>query len=415
MNKPPAIRIFMKKILILGAGPFQLPAIQKAVASGLYVITLDYLPDNVGHRYSHQFVNCSTADMQGVAAAARELGVDGVCTFSSDVAVPSVAYTCQQLGLPGLGLEAAERMAVKHQFRQFQRERGFPHPAFVSGGDYAGVAPRLASLRYPLIFKPVDTSGSRGVRKIEQPDPALEADAFAYALSFSRAGTVCVEEFIDGVEVGGDGILLGGRFALLAVTHKHLAGFVVAGHSLPPAVSPADQARVRAVLEDVCAALGYSDGPLNFDVMVTPEQIVILEMSPRNGGNGIPAVIARATGVDVELATLQIALGETPRVEPYPTMQNAGSAIIGSPSDGVLRHMNDLEALRCAVPEVFDFYAAAQPGERVETFDHNGRLLGYALFTWQPPDDYFAVAARVRQALDVQVDPLEIHVHDSHP
>jgi biotin carboxylase len=393
--------------MILGAGPFQLPAIRKAVDLGYYVITVDYLPDNVGHKVSHCYVNCSTRDREGVARAARDLGVDGVFTFSSDAAIPTVGYVCEQLGLPGIGLATAETMAQKHLFRAFLKEHGLPCPGFVVAEQFEALQRIAERLRFPVIFKPVDTSGSRGITKVNSPDESKIATAFKYARTFSHTGTVCIEEFNEGTEVGGDGILHNGRFAFIAITHKRLNGFIVTGHSIPTNISKEDQARVIHALEECCSALGYMDGPLNFDVMVSVDQTIILEMSGRNGGNGIPPVIARATGIDVEVATLRLAMGEQLNLPvDGPAAAGAASWIFGSESGGVLREIRDMATVRADVPEMFDLILAAQPGSTVKPFEHNGNLIGCALFDCESSAHYDSIIRRIRHSLQIKIDQI---------
>lgn len=394
-----------KHLMILGAGPFQLPAIRKAVELGYRVTTVDYLPDNVGHRHSQQSVNCSTADVECVYQAARDLKIDGICTFSSDVAVPTVAAVAARLGLHGARLKVAQIMADKGRFRAFLEEAGLDHPRFVIARDYAQAAAGFSRLQAPVIFKPVDASGSRGMTVLHAWTEAEARRAFAHALQFSRSSVVCVEEFIDAVEVGGDAFLSQGRIAFLAITHKHLSGLVVTGHSLPSNLSPEDQERVRAALDQTCAALGYGDGPLNFDVMVSPQRVVILEMSPRNGGNGIPAVIERATGVDVEELALRIAAGDPlPPLASMAMQQGAGSCVFGSRRGGLFKSIADADELRRAVPEVFDFHLALWPGERVSPFEHNGNLIGYVLFDCRDAADYDRLTRAINAALAIAIE-----------
>lgn len=391
--------------MILGAGPFQLPAIRKAVARGHYVITVDYLPHNIGHKFSHQYVNCSTTDRECVARAARENDIDGICTFSSDVAIPTVGYVCEQLGLPGVSLVAAETLSMKHRFRSFLRECGLPHPQFVIARSFDEFREQEELIEYPVVFKPVDTSGSRGISCVSTPsEREAVRKAFENALQYSRSGTVCVEEFIRGVEVGGDGVLLDGKFLFITITHKHLDGFLVRGHSLPTNICDDDQKRVREILELCCSEVGYTDGPLNFDVIVSDERVVIIEMSPRNGGNGIPSVIARATGVDIEVATLALALGEEPDMTQHTTeIQGAASWVFGSERGGTLQSIRDLEAVRSDVPEVFDLFVAVPINGEVKPFEHNGNLVGYALFDCTPPERYDEITTRIEQALCMEI------------
>lgn len=395
-----------KRLMILGAGPFQAPAIRKASAAGCHVITVDYCPDNVGHAYGQQYVNLSTVDRGGVLQAARDLAIDGICTFSSDVAIPTVAHVCEQLGLPGASSTVAETMATKHRFRAFLKQARLTCPDFLSGNSLGTISASLPALQPPVIFKPVDTSGSRGVTRIDRFDPASVAQAFLKAQGFSRSKTVCVEEFVTGTEVGGDAILINGQIAFIAITHKHLHGFVVTGHSLPTNISTQDQARVTRQLECICDALGYRSGPLNFDAIVAGDEVIVLEMSARNGGNGIPAVIERATGVDVEQAAICLALGVLPDSPPHPEMNHgAGSFVFGTMAGGRLERICSPGDLQHHVPEVFEVHYAKHPGDLVEPFEHNGNLIGFALFDCRDAADYERVTENISDHIDLAIRP----------
>jgi biotin carboxylase len=393
-----------KRLMILGAGPFQVPAIRKAAALGCHVITVDYLPNNVGHPFGHQYINLSTVDQEGVLQAARDLGIDGICTFSSDVAIPTVAHVCEKLGLPGASPAVAVTMATKHRFRAFLKSAQLTCPKFMSGDRLEAIAENLHGFKPPVIFKPVDTSGSRGITRIDRFDPESVANAFFKAQGYSRSKTVCVEKFVVGIEVGGDAILVNGSVAFIAITHKHLNGFVVTGHSLPSNISASDQARVIEHIEAICTALGYRSGPLNFDAIVSADSVTMLEMSARNGGNGIPSVIERATGVDVEAAAIQFALGEIPDFPDQTDIKGgAGSFVFGSRNGGRIERMLPPEEMQRHVPEVFEMNYSRQLGERVESFEHNGNLIGFALFDCRDATDYERITENISDSLDLVI------------
>lgn len=390
--------------MILGAGPFQLPVIRKAVDLGCHVITVDYLPNNIGHKASHQYVNCSTADREGVLQAAKRLHIDGICTFSSDVAIPTVGYVCDNLGLPGVPCHVAETMSNKHLFRAFIRKHNLASPHFVVGKNFEEVNAGMKDLHFPVVFKPVDSSGSRGVTKLEEIHSNSAYLAFERAKGFSRSQMVCVEEFLEGIEVGGDGIIMDGHFAFIAITQKHLDGFLVTGHSLPTNISMKDQQRVIMALEQCCHALGYFDGPLNFDVMVSADQVTIIEISARNGGNGIPSIIEVATGVDVELASLKYALGkEVDFPSRAESIRACGSYIFGNKFSGMLQYICNLDELRSIVPEVFALNLAIQSGEQVEPFVHNGNLIGCVLFAYNTTAEYVPLVNKIAKALNLVI------------
>jgi len=298
-------------------------------------------------------------------------------------------------------------MSTKHLFREAQKLAKLPHPAFLVARTPDDLERLERTLRFPVVFKPVDSSGSRGVRVLDRASPDDVASAFAFAKSFSSSGTVCVEQFVGDPEVGGDGVLLDGRLAFLAITEKHLDGFVVTGHSLPSTLPREDQDRVRKALEECCRAVGYTRGPLNFDVKVGPDRIVVLEMSARNGGNGIPAVIKRATGVDVEEATIRLALGEAwcpAQTQETECSRGAASLVFGSRYNGILVSAGSFAQVQQKVPELVELNFAVPSGGEVKPFEHNGNLIGYAVFDCESPASYPELAARIIGALDLRVE-----------
>lgn len=398
-----------KRIMILGAGPFQVPAIKKAVSLGLHVITVDYLPDNIGHKFSHEYVNCSTTDREGVLKAARKMKIKGISTFSSDVAVPTVAHVSEHMGLPGTSFATAETMTYKHFFRAFQQKNALACPSFAVACSVEEAWNKVQSHSFPIISKPVDTSGSRGICKVSNCDQLEVTEAFSHAIKYSPLGTVCLEEFIDGLEVGGDGFLLDGKLIFMAITNKYMNGFVVAGHCIPASISHFDQIRVQKAIEDCCKALKYENGPFNFDVIVNSDQIFILEMSARNGGNGIPSVIKRAMGTDLEMMTIKHAVGDDPgTIITNPKHDAACSFIFGSQDEGLLKHINRVDIVRSEVPEVFELFLTKNPGDKVPVFTHNGNLLGYALFDCSQLEDYESITQRILQALDIEISKRDV-------
>ena len=187
----------MKKLLILGGSRYVIPVIQKAHAMGIYVITCDYLPDNVGHRYADEYHNVSIVEKENVLKLARELHVDGISSFATDPGVIIAAYVAEQLGLPTPPYASVNLLQHKDQFRAFLRENGFNVP-FSKG--YASEKEAMADadgLDYPVIIKPTDSAGSKGVTRVEQKEemPAALQAAFSHSL----CGRVIVEKFLEKV------------------------------------------------------------------------------------------------------------------------------------------------------------------------------------------------------------------------
>lgn len=374
--------------MVLGAGPAQAPGISNAVASGLHVITVDPHPDNIGHAYSHEYVNCDTRDQSCVLEAAVKLRIDGICTFRSDVAVSTVHHVREHMRLPGAYPLSARTMSDKGRFREFQRASNLPCPNFVCGQDFDGLYQSAKQLEPPLFCKPVDNCGSRGISRIEAASRAELRSAIGNAMENSRSGAVCLEERAPGIEVGGDAIMEGGEIVFIAVTQKFVVGHVVTGHRLPCNLQAHDQQRVKEAIEVTCRALGYREGPVNFDAMVSPQAVTMLEMSPRNGGNGIADLIRHAHGVDVETITVDLALSRQREPTRPEFFRGHGVALLGSIRAGHIVRLPSLNELNRQCPAVVDVFYSKRVGNAVEPFVHNANAIGYVTFRCDDPDEY---------------------------
>ena len=183
-----------KRILFLGGAASQIPPIKYAKEQGHYVITCDYLPENPGHKYADEYYNVSTTDKEAVLDLARKLKIDGIVAYASDPAAPTQAYVGNKLGLHSNPYESVLILTRKDLFRDFLKKNNFYVPKSASFYSFTEAKKWLDELKMPIIVKPIDSSGSKGIRKIETID-AFES-AFEYALQFSREKKITVEEFL---------------------------------------------------------------------------------------------------------------------------------------------------------------------------------------------------------------------------
>jgi biotin carboxylase len=304
----------MKKVLFLGGAPTQLPPIKYALEQGHHVITLDYLPDNPGHKLAHKYYNVSTTDKDAVLEVAKAENIDGIVAYASDPAAPTAAYVAEKIGLPGNPYESVEILARKDLFRDFLAKHNFNVPRSQAFYDETEAWPWLDEIGVPAFVKPVDSSGSKGVTHLQ--DAADFHDAFEHALKFSREKKVIVEEKIvrQGYQVAGDGFVLDGELVFRCWADEHFDklcnGLVPIGQTFP--TSHGDQLLNEAHKETqrLLTLLGMKTGALNFDFVFSEDgKFYFLELGPRNGGCLIPEVIRYATGVDLIKYTVDAALG----------------------------------------------------------------------------------------------------------
>jgi biotin carboxylase len=310
----------MKTVLFLGASWFQLPPIIYAKRRGYRVVTCDNRPDNPGHALADVCLDVSTVDEEAVLGQARDLEVDGVVCYASDVSAPTAAQVAEALGLPGNPYGAVRTLTDKHRFRRHLSERGFPTPRFCTSGELDELAGGAAALELPLLVKPVDSSGSKGISWID--DRRDLPAAFQTALASSRSKIVIVEEVVRraGYQLTGDGFLVDGRLAFSAFVNEHFSAtgkpFCPVGESLPAAFDARVLGMIRDQVQDLVTGLGMQTGALNFDILLDEAgRVHLIEIGPRCGGNGIPLLIRRACGVDLPRAVVEAALGRPAPLE----------------------------------------------------------------------------------------------------
>ncbi len=307
-------------ILLLGGSRQQVVAIEAAKRLGYRTVLCDYLPDNPGRLVADSFHLVSTTDRDAVLEVARAEGISGVLAYASDPAAATAAYVAQELGLPGNPLRSVEVLSEKHLFRAFLCENGFPCPQAASFSVDERVENVLALVdgwRWPLVVKPTDSSGSKGVTVIDSLDDV--ADAVSRARSFSRNGVLIAEEFIERSYpsvIGGDIFVKDGEvrfWGLMECLRDEARSLVPAGEKLPVGLPSRDLAAVKDVLQRIVTLLDIRFGELNVEVLVGKGGVpYVLELGARAGGNMIPVQLSDASGVDLVAANVLCAMGEDP-------------------------------------------------------------------------------------------------------
>ena len=187
----------MKKILLLGGSSQQVIAIETAKRLGYYTVLCDYLPDNPGQYEVDKFYLLSTTDKDAVLEVAKDEKIDGVIAYASDPAAPTAAYIAEKMGLSGNPYKSVDILCNKDKFRKFLKENGFCTPnakGYTTSGS-ALIDLKSGKFQFPIIVKPVDSSGSKGVTVLYDLEGIDKA--FEFALSFSRRRRVIIEEYIE--------------------------------------------------------------------------------------------------------------------------------------------------------------------------------------------------------------------------
>lgn len=392
-----------KRIMILGAGVYQVPLIKKAKEMGFETIVVSPQGTFPGIPLADILLNIDTTDADRIVLVAKEYGIASIVTTGTDVSVPVVGTVVDALGLKGPTKKMADTVSSKIAFRAFLQENIFNCPDFVACKCSKEAWDFYQTLKTKIVIKPDDSSGSRGVTILDRGQTEENVvDAYRNAMKFSSSGRVCAESFIPGVEVGGDAFLLDGEIRFFTTTCKHMDGVIVLGHSLPGNLSEMELAGVKEELGRFATTLGYDNGPMNFDIMVNENQATLLEMGLRNGGNGILDLIYYSEGVDLSEWLVAYSLGMTiPNCRSFETKE-ISSYVFGTELSGTIETVSSFPELREYVPEVFEIVLARKPGDYVEPFIHNANLVGYLLLHCSAAE-YKEVVSRIRKVLQVKV------------
>ena len=306
----------MKRVLMLGGSIYQTYAIKEAVKLGYYVITCDYLPGNPGHKFAHEYHNVSTTDKDAVLELARKLKVDGVVAYASDPAAPTAAYVCEKLGLPTSPFKSVEILSKKHLFRKYLAENGFNVPKANSYTCFEDAEKDLKNFHLPVMVKPVDSSGSKGVNKLTDPEQLKVF--FEDALSYSRDKIVLIEEFIvkNGPQISGDAFSVDGKLVFHCLGNEFYSSkvdkdFAPLGECWPTVMPQEVIDTLAADLQRLISLLGMKSNAYNVEAIYGVDgKVYILELGARSGGSLIPQVTALATGVDMVPYVIKAAMGE---------------------------------------------------------------------------------------------------------
>ena len=306
----------MKKVLMLGGSLYQTYAIKEAVKMGYYVITCDYLPSNPGHHYSHEYHNVSTTDKDAVLELAKRLNVDGIVAYASDPAAPTAAYVCEKLGLPTSPYKSVEILSKKHLFRQYLAEHGFNVPNARSYTSYEDAEKDIDSFKLPVMVKPVDSSGSKGINKLV--DKKQLKTFYEDAQSYSREKIVIIEEFIEkqGPQISGDAFSVEGELVFHCLGNEFYSthvdkDFAPLGECWPTIMPQSVIDQLVQDLQRLISSLGMKSTAYNVEAIYGKDgKVYILELGARSGGSLIPQITALATGVDMVPYVIKAAMGE---------------------------------------------------------------------------------------------------------
>jgi biotin carboxylase len=377
----------MKTLLILGAGKEQVAAIAAASAKGIHTVVLDMNSKADGRALADEFHLVSTRDRDAILKFVEgyKSRIDGVMTIASDIP-HMVAEAAQALRVRHIPLPVAELCVHKLHMKERLRDAGVNVPLFAKVSSLNDLQAFIAKAGFPIVIKPVDNSGARGVQRLTR-DMDI-AQAFEYSRGFAYCGEVIAEKFVAGLQISTEGLIYEGAFHCTGFADRNYARLddgvpfmVEDGGDIPTVLNEVDKKLVEAEFEKAARALGIDWGPAKGDMIFGDDgKPYVIEIAARlSGGNFCYDKVPWSTGVDIVAILVDMAVGNP--IDPVrfkPTRNLATSQRYFFPTPGTIKQINGLTAAQ-AMPYIRKVDVWARPGDAVAAAENHPSRVGYVI------------------------------------
>lgn len=387
-----------KKILVFGVGELQKSIIGRAHKMGLFVVGIDpcedaYCKDNVD-----AFEVVGGQDYEGTCAVVEKYGIDAIVTAATDKPLVMMARIAEKYSFPFYSVETAQWSTDKFQMKKRFELGGVPH----ARGRLISRVEEADGLVFPVIIKPRDNSGSRGVKLCRNKEDLKTS--IDEALENSKLDSVLVEEFLEGPEYSIEGLHHDGKSEVIQFTEKKTTKFpynVELGHIQPANISEENKQKIREIVAKIGKALNFVNCPSHTELKINERGIFVIETSPRLGGDYITSTLTPlSTGVNLEDELLRIALGETINLQPE-AVQYSGIRFFDLEEGCIIKHVPDASFIK-TWPHVVDFSFNLKKGEKVNKITSSLNRYGY-----------MTLIADSRNSIDIAFERYEKTIRDS--
>ncbi len=367
--------------MLLGGIRYLLPVIKAAHEQGCYVITADYLPDNIAHKYSDEYVNVSIIDKEAVLRVAQEKQIDGIMSFGVDPGVISASYVQENMGLPSFGpYESICILQNKDCFRAFLSEHGFNVPKAKGYSNINDVLSDQDRFDYPVIVKPTDSAGSKGVTRVDDNSQLKKAVEHAFDKSFS--GHIIIEDFVEkqGCSSDTDSFSVNGELKFISFNAQRFDvnaanPYTPAAYSWPSTFTKDQESCLTSEIQRLISLLGMRTCVYNIETRIGANgKPYIMELTPRGGGNRLCEMLNYATGVDMITAITRYVVGDSvPMIEQKPYNGHWAEVILHAEKDGLFDHIEISKGFSAEIVEE-DLWVSK--GDYVNSFEGANNAIG---------------------------------------
>lgn len=391
----------MKKLLMLGGGFLQKYVIRKAKTMGYYVLCLDADPNAVGFAIADEHAVINIVDEEACLAYARDKQVDGVLTAATDFSVLTMSRIAEELHLPGINYQSAK--VIKN--KALVRKRLFEANADDTGISYEidsveDIADILPKIKFPVMMKPVDGSGSRGASKVEKTEDFVKAAEFAMNGSITHRAVA--EPFIEGKEYGVESFVDNGVIHVLGVMQKDMTEppyYAELGHAIPSGLTSELESKVKSCVYRAIFALGVNHGSVNMDLLITNEgNVHIVDVGARMGGNLIGShIIPMGTGIDYMGNMIRAAVGDATNWKPEWQPKSVATKLLAL-TPGIIKKLPNFDQIAAEYNVQIEHHL--HEGNTITPYRTNLDGCGYVVAHDIDVELSIALASKVRNIID---------------
>lgn len=381
-----------KKIMLLGGLRYLLPVIKAAHGQGYYVITCDYLPNNIAHKYSDEYCNVSITDKEAVLAIAKAKEIDGIISFAVDPGVVTAAYVQAQMGLPEFGpYESVNILQNKDLFRKFLAENGFTVPQAKGYTSIENALVDIKSFSMPVFVKPTDAAGSKGVTRVDNYEDILPA--LEYAMKYSKSGKIIIEDFIEkvGCSSDTDSFSVNGKLKFVSFSAQRfdvnaVNPYTPSAYSWPSTMTSEQEKELASEIQRLLTLLKMNTSIYNIESRIsTNGKAYIMEVSPRGGGNRLAEMLRYATGVDLITNTVRAAVGDPLLdIEQMPYNGHWAEVILHADCDGKFQELSIREDM---IQYVVEKDLWVNSGDEVSSFSAANDAIGTLVLKFKSQEE----------------------------
>lgn len=400
----------MKKILLLGGLRYLLPVIESAHKLGYYVITCDYIPDNIAHKYSDKYINASIIDKEAILKIAKDEKIDGIMSFAVDPGVVTAAYVAEQLNLPHSGTyKSILILQNKHLFRKFLEDNGFNVPKSKGYSNYFDALNDKDYFTWPIIVKPVDSAGSKGVMRVDNIEELEKAVEFALNNSLSKQ--IIIEEFIEkqGFSSDTDCFSVNGELKFVSFSAQRFDEnapnpYTPSAYSWPSTMTELQEKELSNDIQRLLSLLEMKTSIYNIETRIGKNgKTYIMEVSPRGGGNRLAEMLRFATGVDMIENAVRASIGdEIIGIEQKPYNGHWAEIILHSEKEGKFERLEIEKGIK--EKNLFQEDLWVEKGDKVNSFNGANDAIGTLVLKFETEEELEKALNNQKSWLNIKVE-----------